>query len=83
MPPRLVLSPRPARICRDRVGPRTRALAARQCWADATLVSTPPETTATESYGAQAMVCEPQVHPVVSGETGKQPSAGRPRYAAG
>ncbi|MEO6501431.1 MAG: DUF4232 domain-containing protein [Jatrophihabitantaceae bacterium] len=44
-----------------------------QCWAEATLVSTPPETTATQSYGAQPLVCDPQVHPVVSGETGKQP----------
>ncbi|HEV2885759.1 MAG TPA: DUF4232 domain-containing protein [Jatrophihabitans sp.] len=42
------------------------------CYTDATLLSTPPGTTATTSYGAQSQVCGPQVHPVVYGDTGKQ-----------
>lgn len=44
-----------------------------QCRSDATLLSTPPGTTATQSYGAQPLVCDLNVHPVVSGVTGKQP----------
>lgn len=43
-----------------------------RCYADATLLSTPPGTTATKSYGAQARVCDLQVHPVVRGSTGKR-----------
>lgn len=43
-----------------------------QCYSEATLLSTPPGTTATQSYGAQPLVCDLQVHPVVPGVTGKQ-----------
>jgi hypothetical protein len=46
-----------------------------QCHQDAELLSTPPGTTATASYGVQPMVCGLQVHPVVAGGTGKQQPA--------
>ncbi|MDQ1738944.1 MAG: hypothetical protein QOE53_596 [Pseudonocardiales bacterium] len=36
-----------------------------KCYSDVTVVSTPPGTTATKSYGRQARVCGLQVHPVV------------------
>lgn len=47
-----------------------------QCHSEAELLSTPPGTTATASYGVQALVCDLQVHPVVRGDTGKQLPAG-------
>jgi hypothetical protein len=44
-----------------------------QCHPEAELLSTPPGATATASYGVHALVCDLQVHPVVSGATGRQP----------
>jgi hypothetical protein len=43
-----------------------------QCWADATLLSTPPGTSTTQSFGVQPLVCGLQVHPVVAGDAGRQ-----------
>ncbi|HEY0166285.1 MAG TPA: DUF4232 domain-containing protein [Jatrophihabitans sp.] len=42
-----------------------------RCHSEATLLSTPPGTTATRSYGAQPLVCDLQVHPVVFDGDGK------------
>jgi hypothetical protein len=36
-----------------------------RCYSNVTLLSTPPGTTATKSYGRQSRVCGLQVHPVV------------------
>lgn len=47
-----------------------------QCHPDATVLSAPPGTTTTASYGVQALVCDLQVHPVVAGDTGRQPPVG-------
>lgn len=44
-----------------------------RCYPQADVLSTPPGTTATASYGVQPLVCDLQAHPVVAGETGKQP----------
>ncbi|HEX8094887.1 DUF4232 domain-containing protein [Jatrophihabitans sp.] len=41
-----------------------------QCYPHARLQSTPPDTTATHSYGDQGRVCYLQVHPVVPGDPG-------------
>jgi len=47
-----------------------------RCYPDATVLSTPPGTTATAPYGAQPLVCDLRVHPVVPGATGGQQPAG-------
>jgi Protein of unknown function (DUF4232) len=42
-----------------------------RCYSEVTLLSTPPGTTATRSYGMQPRVCGLQVHPVVADGSGK------------
>jgi hypothetical protein len=43
-----------------------------RCHPQAELLFAPPGATDTDTFGAQALVCDLQVHPVVAGDTGRQ-----------
>ena len=50
---------------------------ASRCWTSATVTATPPDgLSAVSDFGTQPLVCDPQVHPVVYGGTGRQKTRG-------
>ncbi|MBV9820663.1 MAG: DUF4232 domain-containing protein, partial [Actinobacteria bacterium] len=50
---------------------------ASRCWTSATVTATPPDGLSTVAdLGTQPLVCDPQVHPVVYGSTGRQQTRG-------